>query len=84
VGMWELFVKDHCLGTQPDIKASFFVGDAAGRPSDHGEGDLEFAQAVGLPFYLPEAAFSSSSSTTWPPLAVAEPQKEADVIVLDD
>ena len=34
-----------------DREASFYVGDAAGRPQDHGDGDRMFAQAGGVAFY---------------------------------
>ena len=56
--MWRLFVRDHCAGVAPDLATSFFVGDAAGRPADHGSGDKDFAAAVGLPFHLPETVFA--------------------------
>ena len=55
-------------GVAPDLAASFFVGDAAGRPGDHSDCDSAFAKAVGLPFYLPEAAFPVA---TWAPLVAA-------------
>ena len=55
-------------GVAPDMAASFFVGDAAGRPADHSDCDSAFAKAVGLPFYLPEAAFPVP---TWAPLVAA-------------
>ena len=34
-----------------DVDARFFVGDAAGRPNDHGDSDREFARAVGVAFH---------------------------------
>ena len=55
-------------GVKPDLAASFFVGDAAGRPADHSDCDSAFAKAVGLPFFLPEAAFPVAS---WAPLVAA-------------
>lgn len=33
---------------------SFFVGDAAGRPSDHSDVDKLFASAIKIRFYTPE------------------------------
>lgn len=36
---------------------SFFVGDAAGRPGDHSDSDRVFAEALGLPFRVPEDVF---------------------------
>ena len=66
-GMWRAMVAMNG-GVAPDLAASFFVGDAAGRPSDHSDCDSAFAKAVGLPFYLPEAAFPVA---TWAPLVAA-------------
>jgi DNA 3'-phosphatase len=57
--MWRLFVRDHCAGVAPDLATSFFVGDAAGRPADHGSGDKDFAAAVGLTFHVPETVFAA-------------------------
>lgn len=54
-GMWAAFARER--GAPPDVARSFYVGDAAGRPGDHGAGDREFASAVGLAFYTPEEAF---------------------------
>lgn len=47
-------------GERIDRPASFYAGDAAGRPNaagwkkDHGDGDLKFAINAGLPFKTPE------------------------------
>lgn len=69
IGMWKLFVAEHLLGQQPDMQSSFFVGDAAGRAGDHGSGDKDFAQAVGLAFWTPEEAFAAADAyQQWPPL----------------
>ncbi|WP_371079270.1 hypothetical protein, partial [Salmonella enterica] len=51
----------------------FYVGDANGFPA-HSDVDIEFARAVGLPFYLPEAAFAVS---TWAPLVAARASLQA-------
>jgi histidinol phosphatase-like enzyme len=40
-----------------DKSASFYVGDAAGRPGDFASTDKEWAQNVGIPFYTPEQFF---------------------------
>lgn len=40
-----------------DLKESFFVGDAAGRPGDHSDSDKAFADAIGIPFMTPEEVF---------------------------
>ncbi|KAF5728045.1 polynucleotide 3'-phosphatase ZDP [Tripterygium wilfordii] len=41
------------------ICRSFYVGDAAGRPNDHSDADLKFAQTIGLKFYVPEEYFGA-------------------------
>lgn len=58
--MWEYFTK-HCNdGVKVDMKASVYVGDAAGRKppqvkkKDFSDSDLKFAASVGLPFQTPE------------------------------
>lgn len=79
--MWRLFVRDHCAGVAPDLGRSFFVGDAAGRPADHGAGDKEFAAAVGLPFYLPETVFAPGWAIPWGDEPAA-PADEDEVIVI--
>ena len=38
-------------------KESFFVGDAAGRPGDWADRDIQFAKNTGLTFYTPEQIF---------------------------
>ncbi|KAJ3254791.1 hypothetical protein HDU77_003925 [Chytriomyces hyalinus] len=69
MGMWETFLSSHNEGIEPDMKASFYVGDAAGRPErtergvskpikkDHSDGDLKFALNCNLPFHVPETFF---------------------------
>lgn len=40
LGMWSEFLEDYDLDvTGVDLKSSFFVGDAAGRPGDHSQVD---------------------------------------------
>jgi len=51
VGMWEFLCQHFNEGVTPDKATSFFVGDAAGRKKDHGDGDMLFAKAVGIKFY---------------------------------
>ncbi|KAG8806867.1 hypothetical protein FRC17_004761, partial [Serendipita sp. 399] len=54
-GMWTCIVS--LLAKQegiPDLDASFYVGDAAGRPGDHSDCDKGFAEAVGIQFHTPE------------------------------
>lgn len=55
VGMWELMEKQLAReGITVDKKGSFYVGDAAGRPSDHSSSDLEFANNLDITFKTPE------------------------------
>ena len=42
-----------------DVKASLYIGDAAGRINDHSADDLEFAKNCGLQFYTPEEIFTT-------------------------
>ncbi|KCV73297.1 hypothetical protein H696_00837 [Fonticula alba] len=58
-GMWLHFVARMAdtYGLEIDQERSFFVGDAAGRPSDHSAADRLFAANNGLPFFLPEEIF---------------------------
>ncbi|EFN59940.1 hypothetical protein CHLNCDRAFT_133012 [Chlorella variabilis] len=59
-GMWDFFVQHANAGVAPSKAASFYVGDAAGRPTDINSGassDKDFAAAIGLQFSLPEDKF---------------------------
>eukprot|EP00250_Pteridium_aquilinum_P005897 c15917_g1_i1 orf=362-1483(-) len=56
-GMWVLMEKHFNNAIPIDKTRSFYVGDAAGRPSDHSDADLGFAKAVGVEFLLPEDVF---------------------------
>eukprot|EP00898_Chlorokybus_atmophyticus_P006386 jgi/Chlat1/6749/Chrsp50S00502 len=56
-GMWEYFARHGNGDVAPDLKSSFFVGDAAGRPQDHGDSDQDFAKRIGVPFMVPEEVF---------------------------
>ncbi|XP_027355772.1 polynucleotide 3'-phosphatase ZDP isoform X5 [Abrus precatorius] len=57
-GMWHLMEKHFNSGIVIDMDQSFYVGDAAGRESDHSDADIKFAEAVGLKFYVPEEYFA--------------------------
>ena len=51
-GMWH--VAEELLGLPPGGGAgreSFFVGDAAGRPGDHGDDDRRLAASAGVRFF---------------------------------
>lgn len=54
-GMWDEFIT---LNGQPDV--AFYVGDAAGRPSDHSDVDRRFAHNICIPYYLPEEVFNDA------------------------
>ena len=63
--MWDELLDDIDLnvGDGPDLDASFFVGDAGGRPAlgnvkaDHSCSDRDFATNVGIEFKTPEEYF---------------------------
>jgi bifunctional polynucleotide phosphatase/kinase len=50
IGMWWLLTRNNG-GIEIDMKRSFYVGDAAGRPGDFSDSDLKFALNLGLRFY---------------------------------
>lgn len=54
-GMWTALSKH----IDADLNKSFHVGDAAGRPQDHSDDDLLFAQNNKLKFYVPEEIFKN-------------------------
>ena len=63
--MWDELLEDMDLDVNegPDLEASFFVGDAGGRPAtsqvkaDHSCSDRNFAANVGIDFKTPEEYF---------------------------
>eukprot|EP00835_Amoeboradix_gromovi_P004721 NODE_387_length_9532_cov_0.176402.p2 type:complete len:403 gc:universal NODE_387_length_9532_cov_0.176402:2702-3910(+) len=59
-GMFDLLLRE--LSQQFDLASSYFVGDAAGRPSDHADTDLKWAMNVGLKFLVPEVFFDDQES----------------------
>jgi bifunctional polynucleotide phosphatase/kinase len=61
-GMWEFFKGNCNRGQEIDTAASFYVGDAAGRPGDHSADDMNFAEGAGLPFKLPEELFGAAAA----------------------
>jgi len=62
-GMWDYFVNHLNGGIKPDMEASFFVGDAAGRgkskgkQADHSDADKAFAEAVQIKFHTEDQFF---------------------------
>ena len=57
-GAWRYFETKCNGGVAIDLKTSYYVGDAAGRPQDHSDSDAAFARNVGVRFFTPEAFFS--------------------------
>jgi bifunctional polynucleotide phosphatase/kinase len=62
-GGWEVFVKEYNGGVEPDLKKSFYCGDAAGRKKDHAKSDRLFALNVGITFKTPEEFFQNLSKS---------------------
>ncbi|MED6197842.1 hypothetical protein PIB30_060579 [Stylosanthes scabra] len=58
-GMWHLMQQHFNSGIPIDMDQSFYVGDAAGRESDHSDADIKFAEAIGLKFFVPEEYFDA-------------------------
>jgi bifunctional polynucleotide phosphatase/kinase len=58
IGMWEYFENN--FGHKINYESTFYVGDAAGRPQDHSDADIKFAEKVGLKFYVPEEIFPNN------------------------
>ncbi|CED82630.1 Polynucleotide kinase 3' phosphatase [Phaffia rhodozyma] len=56
-----------------DSEESFYVGDAAGRKKDHGDGDRKWAENAGLKFYTPEMYFGKKDEAL-PPLSGFRPR----------
>lgn len=56
IGMWELLASSPLCngGVAPEPRASFYVGNAAGRKADGNDVDREFARRVGLEFRTEE------------------------------
>lgn len=51
-GMWDSLIQMF------DVKTGLYCGDAAGRPQDFADSDLQFALKSGIDFILPEDIFS--------------------------
>eukprot|EP00041_Stephanoeca_diplocostata_P013628 m.240111 g.240111 ORF g.240111 m.240111 type:complete len:456 (-) comp19409_c0_seq1:461-1828(-) len=58
-GMWDYFLGACKENFSGDLSAtSFYVGDAAGRPSDFSDSDKKFAENIGVKFYTDDKYFS--------------------------
>ncbi|KAG5357458.1 hypothetical protein CJU90_6294 [Yarrowia sp. C11] len=57
-GLWRQMTADLAkMHMKVDMKDSFYVGDAAGRPDDFAASDKAFAANVGIQFFTPEEFF---------------------------
>ncbi|KAI5960191.1 pnk1 [Candida pseudojiufengensis] len=64
IGMWESLENELSKNNQTiDYSKSFYVGDAAGRKSDHSDSDLKFAENAKLKFMTPEELFYDSKQS---------------------
>jgi len=70
IGSWE-HIRDHLFkGCVIDMKASFYCGDAAGRPKtatrpkDFSDSDIKFAHNIGLKFHTPEEFFLNQKESS--------------------
>jgi len=59
----------------------FYVGDAAGRPGDWSDKDLQFALNIGTKFYVPEEIFPLDTVPEPPHSAKAKKEKEVVIMV---
>lgn len=75
-GMWDFFCSNCNGDVQPDLKGSFFVGDAAGRPADFSDSDKKFAESIGIPFKVPEDVFGEMEGKRALPTQVASGSTE--------
>ncbi|EJD44027.1 PNK3P-domain-containing protein [Auricularia subglabra TFB-10046 SS5] len=62
-GMWQHLLS--VCGCEIDLTASFFIGDAAGRPRDHSDCDRKFSLNVGIPFQTPEEYFLNAEKAQY-------------------
>lgn len=60
-GMWEILERHKNGGRKVDRSRSLFCGDAAGRPKDHSDSDLRFAEALGVKFYTEREMFKEKA-----------------------
>ncbi|KAI9206310.1 polynucleotide kinase 3 phosphatase-domain-containing protein [Polychytrium aggregatum] len=77
LGMWEYFATHLNGGVEIDLSASYYVGDAAGRPNDWTPGfkkdwadtDRKLALNMRVDFHIPETFFGNQKT---PPLPLLE------------
>lgn len=62
-GMWRYHAARCNAGVPVDPNSSFYVGDAAGRPTDFSNCDARFARKAGVPFFTETEYFSDGSDT---------------------
>lgn len=62
IGMWTL-VQQVFKNYEINKTQSFYCGDAAGRPQDFADSDLQFANNIGIKFYTPEQIFPNNKIT---------------------
>jgi len=58
LGMWQYF--EDIFVNNINYESSLYVGDAAGRPQDHSDADIRFAQRADIKFYTPEEIFANN------------------------
>ncbi|CAO3608788.1 unnamed protein product [Cunninghamella echinulata] len=83
-GMWDELVQEY-NDVEIDLKNSFYVGDAAGRPvgwkpnkkKDHSCVDRKFAANIDIKFYTPEKYFTNENEAefSWGPVNIMEYSK---------
>ncbi|ORX95001.1 polynucleotide kinase 3 phosphatase-domain-containing protein [Clohesyomyces aquaticus] len=62
---WDHFIDGLGRGRMVDLEASYMVGDAAGRPTDHTDDDRHFSMNVGIRLYTPEEYFLGAEPQAW-------------------
>ncbi len=73
----------HFSSVFPIVPAgSFYVGDAAGRPGDWSDRDKAFAQALGVPFKVPEEVFAMPAPAPAPLPLTVSPAAHREVVIL--
>lgn len=71
IGMWSIITR---LFPAIDMDASFYVGDAAGRPNDHSDCDKLFAANIGIRFFTESQFFRDRMYLAYVQIAENEDQ----------